>query len=86
MLRKIKSALVSLSDKTEISNLPIYKRGKMGISYLPQEASIFRGMTVEANIRAVAEVVEPNKKVRDELVESLLQEFNIQHLRESFIG
>ena len=67
----------------DITPLPMYRRARLGIGYLPQEASIFRGMTVEANIRAVAEVVEPNKKVRDELVESLLQEFNIQHLRES---
>ena len=67
----------------DITPLPMYRRARLGIGYLPQEASIFRGMTVEANIRAVAEVVESDRKVRDELVESLLKEFNIQHLRES---
>ena len=67
----------------DITPFPMYRRARLGIGYLPQEASIFRGMTVEANIRAVAEVVESDRKVRDELVESLLKEFNIQHLRES---
>ena len=48
-------------DKKEITNIPIYSRGKMGISYLPQEASIFRGMNVEDNLLSIIEIVEKNK-------------------------
>ncbi|MDE0800346.1 MAG: LPS export ABC transporter ATP-binding protein [Rhodospirillaceae bacterium] len=70
-------------DGENITPLPMYRRARLGIGYLPQEASIFRGMSVEANIRAVAEVIEPDKSAQDELVESLLEEFNVTHLRHS---
>ncbi len=70
-------------DGEDITPLPMYRRARLGIGYLPQEASIFRGMTVEGNIRAVAEVVEPDKARQDALVEALLSEFSIAHLRRS---
>ena len=71
-------------DGQDITALPMYRRARLGIGYLlPQEASIFRGMTVETNIRAVAEVVEPDKAAQDALVDALLQEFSISHLRRS---
>jgi lipopolysaccharide export system ATP-binding protein len=68
-------------DSQDITALPMYRRARLGIGYLPQEASIFRGMTVEGNVRAVAEIVEPEKANQDALVESLLREFSIDHLR-----
>jgi lipopolysaccharide export system ATP-binding protein len=64
-----------------INELPIHMRAKEGISYLPQSRSIFRGMTVEDNIRAVAEVAIKDQEKEDELVEHLLNEFKIAHLR-----
>ena len=70
-------------DGQEITPLPMYRRARLGIGYLPQEASIFRGMTVEMNIRAVAEVVEKDKAAQTALVEALLREFSIEHLRRS---
>ncbi|MDX2144796.1 MAG: LPS export ABC transporter ATP-binding protein [Rhodospirillaceae bacterium] len=70
-------------DGQDITALPMYRRARLGIGYLPQEASIFRGMTVEGNVRAVAEVVEPDKAAQDALVEALLKEFSIEHLRKS---
>jgi lipopolysaccharide export system ATP-binding protein len=70
-------------DNQDITPLPMYRRARLGIGYLPQEASIFRGMTVEGNIRAVAEVVEPDKARQDTLVDALLNEFSIAHLRRS---
>ncbi len=70
-------------DNQNITPLPMYRRARLGIGYLPQEASIFRGMTVEANIRAVAEVVEGERAAQDELVTSLLQEFSVMHLRDA---
>lgn len=72
-----------LLDDHSIANLPINVRAKLGISYLPQEPSIFRGLTVEQNIMAVLEIVEPNKKEREEKLNSLLDEFKISHLRKS---
>ncbi|MEQ8332253.1 LPS export ABC transporter ATP-binding protein [Nisaea sp.] len=68
-------------DGADISDLPMYRRARLGIGYLPQEASIFRGLTVEQNIRAVLEVVEENPGKRDALLEDLLAEFSISHLR-----
>jgi len=68
-------------DGADISDLPMYRRARLGIGYLPQEASIFRGLTVEQNIRAVLEVVEDNPGQRDALLEDLLAEFSISHLR-----
>ena len=70
-------------DKTDVSNLPIYLRSQMGISYLPQEASIFRGMNVEDNIMAIIEVMEPNKDKHQIILENLLIEFDISHVRKS---
>ena len=72
-----------LLDGQDITPLPMYRRARLGIGYLPQEASIFRGMTVEGNVRAVAEVVEPDEAAQDALVDALLQEFSISHLRRS---
>ena len=68
-------------DGDDISELPMYRRARRGIGYLPQEVSIFRGLTVEANIRAVLEVVEPDRGRRQMALESLLAEFSISHLR-----
>ena len=68
-------------DGQNITSLPMYRRARLGISYLPQEISIFRGLSVENNIRAVLEVVEPNSKEREEILESLLHEFDLTHLR-----
>jgi lipopolysaccharide export system ATP-binding protein len=59
----------------------MYRRARLGIGYLPQEASIFRGLTVEQNIRAVLEVIEKSKERRDAALEALLAEFSITHLR-----
>lgn len=70
-------------DKTNVSNLPIYLRGKKGISYLPQEASIFRGMNVEDNLMSIIEIVETNKNKHQILLENLLNEFDITHVRKS---
>ena len=60
---------------------PIYVRARKGLAYLPQEASIFRGLNVEQNIRAVLEVVEKDRKVRERNLDELLEEFHISHLR-----
>lgn len=68
-------------DGTDITDLPMYRRARLGVGYLPQEASIFRGLTVEANIMAVLEVVEPVRDKRQAMLESLLAEFSIGHLR-----
>ena len=68
-------------DGHDVSRMPMYQRARLGIGYLPQESSIFRGMTVEQNIRAVLEVVEPDKGQREDHLESLLSEFRITHLR-----
>ena len=70
-------------DKSNISNLPIYLRGKKGISYLPQEPSIFRGMNVEDNLMSIIEIVETNKNKHQILLENLLNEFDITHVRKS---
>lgn len=67
----------------DVTKLPMYRRARMGIGYLPQEASIFRGLTVEQNIRSVLEVVEPNRKERERQLDSLLEEFRITKLRKS---
>jgi lipopolysaccharide export system ATP-binding protein len=70
-------------DGHDVTQLPMYQRARLGIGYLPQEASIFRGLTVEQNIRAVLEVVEPSRKKREAELNSLLDEFNITRLRKS---
>ncbi len=68
-------------DGSDITALPMYRRARLGIGYLPQEASIFRGLTVENNIRAVLEVVENSQERREAILEALLAEFSITHLR-----
>ena len=68
-------------DGHDITGLPMYRRARLGIGYLPQEASIFRGLTVEQNIRAVLEVVEPVVDAREAMLDELLAEFSISHLR-----
>jgi len=68
-------------DGQNISALPMYRRARLGIGYLPQEASIFRGLTVEQNIRAALEVVEVNRDRREAILDALLAEFSITHLR-----
>jgi lipopolysaccharide export system ATP-binding protein len=70
-------------DGHDITHLPMYQRARLGIGYLPQEASIFRGLNVEDNIRAVLEVVEPNRKKREAELDQLLEEFNITRLRKT---
>jgi lipopolysaccharide export system ATP-binding protein len=70
-------------DGHDVTKLPMYQRARLGIGYLPQEASIFRGLNVEENIRSVLEVVEPSAKRRDHDLNSLLEEFNIARLRKT---
>jgi lipopolysaccharide export system ATP-binding protein len=68
-------------DGQDITRLPMYRRARMGIGYLPQEASIFRGLTVEENIRSVIELVENAPDRREAILDELLAEFTISHLR-----
>ena len=68
-------------DGQDITGLPMYRRARMGIGYLPQEPSIFRGLSVEANIRSVLESVEPDRETREARLDELLAEFSITHLR-----
>ena len=70
-------------DGSDITELPMYRRAILGLGYLPQETSIFRGMTVEENIMAVLEAAEPDKQIRRERLEQLLSEFGLTALRES---
>jgi lipopolysaccharide export system ATP-binding protein len=70
-------------DGRDVTKLPMYRRARLGIGYLPQEASIFRGLTVEENILAVLETVEPNKAERHLQLDALLEEFRITRLRTS---
>ena len=72
--------LISL-DGEDITGLPMYRRARLGIGYLPQEASIFRGLTVENNIRAMLEVSEPLADQREARLDDLLAEFSLTHLR-----
>jgi lipopolysaccharide export system ATP-binding protein len=70
-------------DGFDVTHLPMYQRARLGVGYLPQEASIFRGLNVEDNIRAVLEVVEPDRALREEDLEALLEEFHMTHLRQA---
>lgn len=70
-------------DGYDITKLPMYRRSRLGIGYLPQEASIFRGLSVEDNILAVLEMIEPDKRTRLDELDRLLDEFRIGHLRKS---
>ncbi len=68
-------------DGQDVTKLPMYRRARLGIGYLPQEASIFRGLTVEQNIMSVLELVEPNRRKRHEQLDQLLEEFRINDRR-----
>ncbi|HEY0292807.1 MAG TPA: LPS export ABC transporter ATP-binding protein [Hansschlegelia sp.] len=70
-------------DGKDVTRLPMFRRARLGVGYLPQEASIFRGLTVEDNIRAVLEVVEPDRKRRVHDLEGLLEEFGLGGIRKS---
>jgi len=70
-------------DGYDVTGLPMYQRARLGIGYLPQEASIFRGLNVEDNIRSVLEVVEPDRRRREADLNALLEEFNIARLRKT---
>ena len=70
-------------DGKDITTMPMYRRARMGIGYLPQEASIFRTLTVEENIKSILEIVVDNISERENMLEQLLSEFSIAHLRKS---
>jgi lipopolysaccharide export system ATP-binding protein len=70
-------------DGYDVTALPMYRRARLGIGYLPQEASIFRGLSVESNIRAILEMVEKSRKARERRLDELLEEFHIAHLRKA---
>ena len=81
-LVKPDKGVISL-DGYDVTALPMYRRARLGIGYLPQEASIFRGLSVEDNIRAVLEITQPDEKRREEELDALLDEFRLTRLRES---
>ncbi|WP_454853673.1 LPS export ABC transporter ATP-binding protein [Rhizobium binxianense] len=70
-------------DGNDVTTMPMYRRSRLGVGYLPQEASIFRGLTVEENIRAVLEVHEKDRTARERKLDELLEEFHIQKLRKN---
>lgn len=70
-------------DENDITNMPMYRRARLGIGYLPQESSIFRGLSVADNIRCVLELHERDRDQREDRLETLMAEFAIDHLRES---
>jgi lipopolysaccharide export system ATP-binding protein len=70
-------------DGYDVTTLPMYRRARLGIGYLPQEASIFRGLSVEANIRAVLEIVEPDRRRREQELSALIEEFGLGAVRRS---
>jgi len=70
-----------LLDGRDVTTLPMYRRAKMGVGYLPQEMSIFRGMSVEDNIMSILDISQPDRHKRRERLEELLSEFSIEHLR-----
>ncbi len=74
---------VVVLDGRDITDLPMYRRARLGIGYLPQEPSIFRGLSAENNIRAVLEVIEPDREKRETTLDDLLTEFGISHLRKA---
>jgi lipopolysaccharide export system ATP-binding protein len=79
-LVKPDTGAISLDD-ADITRLPMYRRARLGIGYLPQEASVFRGLNVEQNVMAALEVIEPDASTRDQMLDELLAEFGISHLR-----
>ncbi len=70
-------------DGVDVTGLPMYRRARLGIGYLPQEASVFRGLTVAENIRAVLELVDGERDRREARLDSLLNEFSLGHLRDA---
>jgi lipopolysaccharide export system ATP-binding protein len=70
-------------DQTEITHMPMYKRAQMGIGYLPQEASVFRKLSIEDNLRAVLEMTSLSKEEQRQKLESLISEFNLSHVRKN---
>jgi lipopolysaccharide export system ATP-binding protein len=74
------SGRILLDDK-DLTALPMHRRARLGVGYLPQEASVFRGLTVEGNLRSVLEVVEPAREEREARLDELLAEFSLTHLR-----
>jgi lipopolysaccharide export system ATP-binding protein len=70
-------------DGFDVTTMPMYRRARLGIGYLPQEASIFRGLSVENNIRAVLEVTQQSRTEREKSLDALLEEFHIAHLRKA---
>ena len=70
-------------DGQDVTGLPMYQRARLGVGYLPQEPSIFRGLTVEQNVMAVVELVEPDKTRRQKICEGLMKELRVDHLRDS---
>jgi lipopolysaccharide export system ATP-binding protein len=68
-------------DGADITTMPMYRRARLGIGYLPQEASVFRGLNVEQNVMAALELIEPDRDRRDQMLDELLAEFGIGHLR-----
>jgi len=79
-LVKPDKGVISL-DGYDVTPLPMYRRARLGIGYLPQEASVFRGLSVEDNIRAVLEITQPDARKREEEVEALLEEFRLTRMR-----
>ncbi|MGD9656829.1 MAG: LPS export ABC transporter ATP-binding protein [Methylocystis sp.] len=79
-LVKPDKGMISL-DGYDVTPLPMYRRARLGIGYLPQEASVFRGLSVEDNIRAVLEITQPDAKKREEELEALLEEFRLTRMR-----
>ena len=76
------SGKIFLDDK-EITNLPMYKRAQLGIGYLPQEASVFRKLSVEDNLKAVLEMTRLTKREQEDKLESLIADFNLNHVRKN---
>lgn len=70
-------------DDLDITRVPMYKRAQLGIAYLPQEVSVFRKLTVEDNLKAILEMTKLSKKEQDEKLETLLDEFGLQHVRKN---
>jgi lipopolysaccharide export system ATP-binding protein len=70
-------------DGVDVTRMPMYRRARLGVGYLPQEASIFRGLTAEQNIRAAAELIEPDPNRLNAMVEELLAEFGVSHVRQT---
>jgi len=72
-----------LLDGVDITKLPLYRRARLGVGYLPQEPSAFRGMSVEGNLLAAIELTEPARTKRRELVDNLLSDFGLEHIRKT---